>query len=291
MKKITSNLLVITLLLTFFTNYSLQTYALENKAENPVIMHTSEYDMYVKMKQEKSASTLSNANAFSIEKDLLKAKELSDRELKEIYGYDDKQISILRNYDGTAIEDSPELRALLSATLSAYITNNGTTSSYSNISYTWTWSDRPFYILTDMIGLVVNASNSQPNGGAPINVEYTSCSATIKYYTSGNIYMTQENRTANTHYKGNTNVSALSFPMQKSYNSSTSVYAKTGTVTANFKPVVAGVSFGDVKVYGEYGHTVMNISPGFSVSVDGPSLSIEFDTGIEELGGCIYDCY
>ena len=290
MKKLLSLVLVAIFMTTCFVNIAPSVYAAElSIKEGETVTYTmSEYDMYVEMKQNNTRDSRLAIDTYSIEDELLKVKELSDLELTEKYGYTSEQIEILRNYDGAAIEESPELRTVLGATLTASLTNNRTSSSECNLTYSWTWSKKPFNPYTDIVGIHVSPLTSQ---GATTNVTYTSVTGTVKYYTTGNIYVATDSTAPTIGYRGSTNTLAKTVPIEKRINTTVTGYAKTGSISARCIPAASGTSFGDVKVYAAYGHSTTTASPSFDVSGAGASVSISFISTINVLGEDFRDFY
>lgn len=263
MKKLVKKCMCILLALSLFCLPNIKGYAAEPTEK---IISISEYDAYISIKNNDNARSQVLVE-INLEQELLDRKNLSDEELKTNYGYNNEQITILRNYSGEPLENAPEVRSLL-ATLSLAVRNLGATSERANFSVYWVWSNVPVGLFTDMIGIYADTTNLESR---PITVDYTSTSCSIDYYTRAGQYKTTTYPTVNRNEGPSTR--SLKFPM---LYSTTTDYAKSGLIYCTVEPAVSGVSMGSVDIYAAYGHNSLANTPTFSL-VD---LNFQFSNGV-----------
>ncbi len=109
----------------------------------------SEYDYYVlvrKMSFDDAENTYGvnkrdYETVLSIENQIVRLAALSDSELYE-RGMIGAQINILRKYDGSKLEDNPQLRSVL-ATLSVSLIKVNSSSSAVTVRVDWSWNSKP----------------------------------------------------------------------------------------------------------------------------------------------------
>lgn len=264
MKKLIKNCICMLLALSMFFLPNIKGYAADSSEK---IINVNEYDAYVSMKNDGNACS-KRLIEINLEQELIDRKKLSDEELKANYGYDNEQISILRNYNGEPLESVPEVRSLL-ATLSLTVRNLGTTQERANFSVYWVWSNVPVVLFTDMIGIYADTTNLESR---PITVDYTSASCSIDYYTRAGVYKTTTYPTVNIFEGPSTR--SLKFPMV--YSTSTD-YAKSGIIYCSIEPGVSDVLMGSIDIYAAYGHSSFNTTPTFSL-VD---LNFQFNSSVD----------
>lgn len=230
----------------------------------------NEYDMYVSLKKD----NLVYRNILNIEQELLNRKNLSDNELKAQFGYDDKQIEILRNYNGRPLELAPETRDLF-ATLSCTIQNMGSTSTRANFRFYWVWNMAPTILANDMIGIYTHALD---NGAEKIGTDYINTSCSIDYYTNAGTYIKTSYVNVNNAYGEET--LATTIPM----GDNTGCYAKSGFIYGSIIPEASGGAMVDVRVYASYGHSILSIYPSFTISLSGVVPTFSFVAQMHEAG-------
>ena len=109
----------------------------------------SEYDYYVSVRDmtfEEAEKTFGISKhdyetVLSIENQIVRLATMSDSELYK-RGMIDTQINTLRQYDGSKLEDNPQLRAVL-ATLSVSLIKVSSNSSAVTVRANWSWNSRP----------------------------------------------------------------------------------------------------------------------------------------------------
>jgi len=127
----------------------ISTRAEETPNYETIVNQMYEYDYYVSVrkmnfKEARSAYGISEQDynqILHIEKNLAELKEKRITELKQ-RGMDDEQISVLRSYDGSKLENNPQLRSVL-ATLTATLTIVSSSSSAVKVKADWSWNSKP----------------------------------------------------------------------------------------------------------------------------------------------------
>ena len=120
---------------------------MENNANAKIY---SEYDYIVAVRSEKNAREKYSLTKESyerlisneIEAELLYRASLPDSVLKSYYCYTDSQIAVIKEYDGSRIDDVPEMRTVM-AELTVHMGELVKTKTRMGVIYTWTWSVKP----------------------------------------------------------------------------------------------------------------------------------------------------
>ena len=270
MKK-TINILFLIIRTIMLNIVSLPAQALEIPQDSDIISITqSEYDLYVSQKEKNAGNTNRNLTNNYIEAELLNRQNMSEEILKDVYGYSDYQIYILKSYDGTPIEDNPQLRAVMSATLSAQISNISFTGNQVSFTIKWNWSSMPFFCGEDIATIYLSGRDAN---SFPLQLEVTGYSGFVDMYTSAGAKMKTNNLSISKY--GYDRVYSK-FQMSEMLDNAINIYAKHGEISCVAKPG-AGATMADANITFDYGHSVITLSPSFSFS--GPSVS--FGTGVE----------
>lgn len=115
----------------------------------------------------------------AIESELLRRASLSTEVLKS-YGYSDEAIKILREYDGSKLEQNPQLRNA-SATLSGLLEFSTRTRTKIVMVYSWTWDMYPLVAKDDMAA--VSWDGTYENGLTNnMRLDTDSTYALVNYY-------------------------------------------------------------------------------------------------------------
>lgn len=201
-----------------------------------------------------------------------KLGDLEDQALTNL-GYGEDQIKMIRNFKGS----EAELYGL-SATLSLNVTNASfefkenepKSSRYSKgtFEFGWAWNGMPMSTSTDLVGASWNSW------------AITSRSSSIKYYdmTTGAYKKTTAATKKDPTGAGAIGGAGYKFPLRIS---SENLFARNGQVTFKLKSDVHDLK--DFYYYVAYGHTVLTVSPSFSVSGSGPNVELAFGSGVNEL--------
>lgn len=129
-KKVLSILLTMTMLLSMCATAVAEEIEMEEVIAS---FTTNEYDSVMKLKQTSdaelkklgySAEDIAAIRSFSFEKAFLERAQLPENELYGL-GYNADQINLLKSYDGSSLEDNPQIKGLI-----AKITGNITKGSY-----------------------------------------------------------------------------------------------------------------------------------------------------------------
>ncbi len=263
----------------------------------------NEYDICVEMRELPTTVLLEDgysqdfidlARSDEIEQLLEELASYDMNVLKNDYGYSEEQISLIKSYDGTPIQDHPELRGVF-ADCTANFTCNSASKTSVTVTTTWEWNRAPVIHhkdIRDVIGTGWTAINLDDqeikleidqNFGQP---------CTIYYYTIKNEYVTYkvfdyevENPLGQVNSKFNTG----SLPSQ--INIPSDDYAKKGAFTVRLKTngngKIQAVFF--CSVYGHRkitGDATISIAPTFNGVK--PSFAIKFGTQTEQMFKNLY---
>ena len=248
----------------------------------------NEYDVYVDARktsnEELQTQGMSDAQialikSDAIENELLEKSALSIDELSEM-GYDNRQISILKNYSGQAIENTPELRGAFADMTAKFYKYSASTSSLA-VRVFWEWSNAPALDgdpITDLIVLRWQGTNT---AGQPLNVAFNSkgSSANINYFTRAGKF--QENRPTTIVCDSPYDHAYAEIPVSSGEYDSTgwTIYAKSGNLYVQVDRTGTNSIKEAAFVFG-YGHTTIVISPSLSLPA---SFGIGFSWGTETM--------
>jgi hypothetical protein len=214
----------------------------------------------------------------AIENELLEKAALSVDELSKL-GYDNNQIAILKNYDGQAIEDAPELRGVFAGMTAKFFKSSASTSSLK-VRVFWEWSNAPALAgdpITDLIAMRWQGTNT---GGRPLNVAFNSSksSANVNYYTRDGEY--KFNRSVDIVCDSPYDHAYAEIPVSSGeYEDGWTIYAKSGNMYVQVDRTGTDSIKEAAFVFG-YGHTVIAISPSLSLPA---SFGIGFSWGTEKM--------
>ena len=198
--------------------------------DNNEISYVNEYDVMVKEKKDTQNNSLvitKTTNHKTYEELYLERARLDEKTLINDYAYTLEQVKILKEYDGSPIEENPQL-ARASAILSARIYAGGCSNTELNVMAEWSWSNAPILSgpgVTDKISFRWQGTNLS---GSPINlVDNASIFAMIYYYKGGSyVTTTSINRTLKEPY------GAAEMPVKMQVSTGT---ALRGTVTSTLR--------------------------------------------------------
>ena len=190
MKRISVISIVLAIVMVFpFTSYA------KKEEENAKSITISEYDMYLDVVN-KSTSQLKAEGYTTDEIYLLRNQPFEQMLLERAalpvdilrgYGYNDNQIKLLKEYDGSMIStNSPIMYAISNFT--GTVATSGYTATSVTLRYTWQWSSRPLFNYKDAAAIVWNASDSS---GYKILTDIISSECYVAYRntTTGNLAM------------------------------------------------------------------------------------------------------
>lgn len=177
----------------------------ENNGKEGLTYQISEYDFYtsVRSMQFSEAEKIYGISKddyesiCSVEKKLAELALLNNDELLA-RGMNTDQITELRSYDGSRLEDNPQLRSVL-ATLSVTLSKVNSSSSAVTVKANWSWSSKPavtsvlYYETAVFRWKAYNSSNAQIT--ATYNSSGSYCYVT---YYNGNTAQTSQWTAINT---------------------------------------------------------------------------------------------
>lgn len=159
----------------------------------------SEYDYYFtvrKMTFDEAEKTFGinkhdYETVLSIENQIVKLAAMNDSELYE-RGMTDTQINALRKYDGSKIEDNPQLRSVL-ATLSVSLIKVSGSSSAVTVRANWSWNSRPLVTSTTYFETTAFRWKAYNSLGTQITASYNSSGSYcyVTYYNGSTAQTTQ----------------------------------------------------------------------------------------------------
>lgn len=212
----------------------------------------------------------------AIESELLYRASLPEQELRDYYCYSDEAIRILKEYDGSRLEDVPVMRTTM-ATLTTglgYVVKSGTRVG---LIYSWSWDQMPNLLFTDCVAIAWKGTYQ--NGGSNnmrFDASASFCNVTYKLGLGGVEQETLRNLTANIDlYTG----AAASFPMGKSAR-----WAKEGAfyVYLNLVNATNGPKLYELVAHAEYGHYTVIATPAVSFPW---ALTINFSGNHKQILG------
>ena len=299
MKKFLSIITAFIMILSFSTT----AFAMDKPDFQEEITSINEYD-YIVMLQNSTPEELSKLNMTKSDvaatvgafyKAISERAKLSDEALIS-YGYDSKEINILRDFSsvskirtkGLSNIITTNLRAI-AGTLTGKIRLNSCGTKRATFRYEWSWDHDPIFKLTDSAAMRWLAYDSK---GHEIDVIKVLETSRIVYYT-GNKFAFSQIGTPETNLSFNSvyiQVDLIKYYTPTPYpkDALTSAYAKKGSVTIGLKvdgSVKNNINY--IKVAALYGHTVFGLgAPSISLSPDG-TIAIGFSGNqvIENLGG------
>jgi hypothetical protein len=242
------------------------------------IYHLSEYDYYVsirKMKCSKAESIYGMCisdyeRICNIEQEIKKLSELNDDELQS-RGLSDNQILILREYDGSRLENNPQLRTVL-ATLSVTLSVVSSSSTAASVKANWSWNSKPLMISIDYYETVAFRWKAYNSSGAQVAAYYNSSNSYcyVTYYEGSNVQTTQ----LESINVGNTGSYVFTQYTSGAIYGGNSCWAKKGYMVIR----VTGSSFSRVDFGFGYNHGVTS-TPAI-VTLDG-NLGFNYSNGYE----------
>lgn len=235
------------------------------------IKYVNEYNVMVEAKLSKHNNSLeTKASSGKTYEDLyLERASLDEETLINDYAYTMDQVKILKAYDGSPIENNPQL-ARASAVLSARIYTGGCSNTELNVMAEWSWSSAPIFSgpgVTDKVSFRWKGTNTS---GSAINLVDNGSTYAMIYYYQGGSYVTTTSvkRTLKESY------GAAEMPVKMQVSTGT---ALRGTVTSTLrnsgssKILEAGIVF-------VYGHCKIDFNSISFTYGSWPSISISGGT-------------
>lgn len=238
----------------------------------------SEYDYYVDVR---SMSFANAAEKYGISYDEYNSIDLIEGIIVELSkqndsvlsqrGMNNQQIDILREYEGSRLEDNPQLRSVL-ATLSMTLSKVSCSSSYASAKVEWSWNSKPLIMSIDYYETVPCRWKAYNSYGALVTGSYSSTGSYcyVRYYNGSTLYTTQ----AKSINIGNTNSYAYS-PFRSAINGDgNSCWAKAGYMVVR----ITGSNIHSVDFGFGYNHGISSTIP--TITLDG-NLGFNYSNGYE----------
>ena len=144
MKKLLAMMMTCAMTLSCLTSFAFASEPQGAKEHTPVLLSeqtSSEYDMYVEMKDDSGDATI---NGQKVEDILMQRASLPEDVLEDEYGYSDSQIRILKEYDGTLIEENPQLRGIF-ANVDGHLYLQEQSNDSVTVRFSWAWDGAPLF--------------------------------------------------------------------------------------------------------------------------------------------------
>lgn len=280
---------ILSLVLCFSLNNTVYAEEINTEANVGLIFTQNEYDIFVALKQTPknmlessgySYETIEAIQSFSIEEAVLERANLSDQELLNM-GYSERQISLLRTYDGSPIEQNPQMRGVF-ADLTGQIQKESAGKTRMKVSFTWEWSNSPFLngsAISDIVTCGFAATNDD-NLSSVITVESATCS--VDYYVGttkmGTLHPTVTYKNPQSHIE-------VKFQHCEEFTDGQG-FLQSGKLQVTVKEESTVNELYSVSFAFGYGHTVFTVSPSISVSVGGGitgGVGLSFGFGTENM--------
>lgn len=267
--------------------------AVNIESNNEPQMYTaSEYDMLIAMKQDKESleeaqnlmpssidedeqEYLNELQTFSPENAIMEFASQPYDELKK-QGYTTEQIEILKEYDGSPIEDNPQLSRALGK-LSASLSRRAYSDYSAGARLYWNWTTKPIItgVFTDIVACAWRGINQNNEESVLTFVpELSECE--VEYF---NDYGESVDRVVYEINDKDPNRNAeVKFPLTHDMG-----YAKKGYFDVYLEEENIVHELDTAVFIFAYGHTNFTISPSISVSGSGPSLGLSCAFGTDEM--------
>lgn len=280
----------------FIMNSRMIVYAEDyEEKEVPIATFTqSEYDMYMEFKQTPQSELITRGYSiddielitkFSIEETLLERAKMSEEKLYNM-NYNAKQIAILKEYDGSPIEQNPQLKGVF-ADLTGTISKVGHSTYRMKTKFTWEWSNEPLFsgtAITDIVACGFTATNNN-NMNSVVTTVPSGTTCSIEYYQGSKLIGVKSHPISYKDPHGNIEVK---FKISDTGNNGQIGFGKKGTLTVDIQEEkIMNALYSTSFAFG-YGHsTISPTSPsiGVSFSSTGASggVSLSFAKGTENM--------
>lgn len=260
---------IILLMLVFIVAFCQTGIAQAEETNEKETYQLSEYDYYVSVRKlsfdeaEKTfeISKHDYESVLGIENKIVELSAMSDRELYE-RGMNDNQIDTLRKYNGSKLEDNPQLKSVL-ATLSVSLIKVSSSSSAVTVRANWSWNSKPLITALNYYETVAFRWKAYNSAGAQVTASYNSSGSYcyVTYY-NGNTAQTTQRKYITT---GNVNSYVYSQFSSSINFGGNQCWAKTGYMV--------------VKVIGSYLSKV-DFGFGYNHGISYPPTSITLDNNL-----------
>lgn len=278
MKRMFSIVVSVTMLIAGSINaYAIAPPLMSNNS-NSVLVASAEVNEYDILCAESSSSPNGMniiSDSESIENTLLERAQMPIETLYA-YGYDDNEIEILKEYDGSPIEENPQLRAIM-ATMSCEIYRTSYDDSGASVRFEWDWDSAPLFSGSEIYDCV---------GCAWIGVDSTNGFHALRFQDKDSECMIYYYDTSYDHYTVvDIDDAAVDSYVEARFSMSNTptTWAKAGYMTVTVaEPITVNDLEYSTFVFA-YGHAYLTATPGFSVSGSGVSVSLTPKAGTKPM--------
>lgn len=221
-----------------------------------------------------------------LEAAFLERSKMSEAQLAAL-GHTEKEIQLLKAYDGSTITLDSEVLAASPKCKGGYYLKSASTSKM-NFRYKWEWSSLPMFQGKDKVAVFWQAFN-------PKSVEIVPSSKYkkhIKYYRmSDGKFMYDQDKTIAHRTRNHIDGTIASVQMSKEIGGETVgnsyVWAKKGYVRVILND--SGANIKRIRFRGAYGHLTVGVEPTISVSLKGLIITFTPHLKIENVGNRYYE--
>lgn len=272
-KKSIGAILIVCLIATFAT----PAFADEMSPQITMSSSSSEYDLLVSLSQEEESALLNtyDIEAKSIEQVILERAMLSVEELTA-RGYNPDQIAILKEYDGSPIENNPQLKKVLGELQGELdIVSANRTSAVAK--FNWKWINQPLLSGSAVKDIVACAWRGTDNSNQECTMTFNEGKShcNITYRTNMNTYketLTIVEKDAQRNIE-------VKIPM---HNDRKSGWAESGELQIAVEEEKTIYNMYSTLFVFAYGHMTLTLSPSISVTANGASLGLSCGFGTSE---------
>lgn len=275
MKRIISTIIAVSMSFIFSVPvYAIGSAGTQSSSNNEfnIIMtedYVNEYDYIVAVRNMTSMDLLENGvspdkvsyyRSDAPEQELLYRATLSEEILRNYYCYSDEAIELIKNYDGTPLEDAPEMRAA-TATMTAGLGELLVTSTCIGILYTCTWQSKPLDGGEDAAGVAWEGTYANGgNNNATLSLRDSYAQIIYRDYLGDHTEIFDVNS------KDLHNNAYVEFEFEKDESTAADIRYQWAKTTSLFVYVDLanpdGPEFVEHIAHGEYGHTEYDATAG-----------------------------
>lgn len=239
----------------------------------------NQYDQYLEMKTKNEKNLLSEGyniqdiiavQNLSFEKEFLERAKLSTSELLEL-GYNEREAALIQAYDGSPLEDNPQMRAV-SATFTGSLYRDGSSKTSSTTIFTWKWSSAPAVCLPGLSDYVSCAweGTNKSNIKCQMVVYGKNCVVNFSNGRTSTVPVTTKHE--------------YQWVQAKVQQNGAYGWAKSGSLSVQTREVVnTNGKLAKTLYYYSFGHSTMATNAGVSLSPSGPSLGFTFNWGVTKM--------
>lgn len=238
--------------------------ALQNMHDELESTSTSKFQSEYNLSDEELA-VIENYQQYYSEK-IVQLKQYTDEQLRNV-DYTEDQVAAIREFDPNHVDEDILMRAATSVDVSGDFQNyehgeNGTTVEYI-VEFHWNGIASNWF--NDIFAITWNSPLNETDSDGYVNYKSV----------SGFVSEVKHNPRPEGLY-----ATAIEFPKYLHDNEhGEASYVNAGSIIGTLH---ANTNVRDITGYCAYGHTMLDINPGFTVGSAG--VSISFDTGIKKVG-------